>query len=57
MAKGKLTKRQTVIYKTLHIQLKIEQHEPYTDQGVNSCAPGSREYEISVQLVTFVVFR
>jgi len=31
MAKGKLTKRQTVIYKTLHIQLKIKQHELYTE--------------------------
>jgi len=57
MAKEKLTKRQTVIYKTLHINLKIEQHELYTEQGVNSRAPGSGEYEISFQLVTFVVSR
>jgi len=56
MAKGKLTKIQTVIYNTLHIKLKIEQHELYTKQAVNSGAPDGGEYEISVQLVTFVVF-
>jgi len=28
-----------MIYKTLHIQLKIEQHEPDLKPGVNSGAP------------------
>jgi hypothetical protein len=32
------------------------QHELYKEQGVNSGAPGGGEYEISVQLVTFLVF-
>jgi hypothetical protein len=31
--KGK--KRQTVIYKTLHIKLKVEQHESQQNTGVN----------------------
>jgi hypothetical protein len=29
MAKGKRTKGQTLIYKTLHRKQKIEQHEPH----------------------------
>jgi len=29
MTKRKGTKRQTMIYKTLHRKIKIEQHEPY----------------------------
>jgi hypothetical protein len=29
------TKRQTMIYKTLHIKLKIEWHEPHWKPGVN----------------------
>jgi len=29
MAKRKMTKRQKVIYKTLHRNLKIEHHEPH----------------------------
>jgi hypothetical protein len=33
MAKGKLTKGQTVIYKTLLRKLKIEQLELYKEQG------------------------
>ena len=56
MTKGKLTKGQTVIYKSLHSKRQIEQHELYKEQGVNSGAPGVGEYEISVQLVTFLVF-
>jgi len=39
MAKRKRAKGQTMIYKTLHIQLKIEQHEPDLKPGVNSGAP------------------
>jgi len=35
MNKRKRTKVKTIIYKTLHIKLKNEQHEP----EVNSCAP------------------
>jgi hypothetical protein len=44
MAKGKLTKVQTVIYKTLHKKLNFEQHEFYKEQGVNSGAPDGVEY-------------
>jgi hypothetical protein len=40
MAKVKLTKGQTVIYKTLHKKLNFEQHELYKEQVVNSGAPG-----------------
>jgi len=29
MAKGKTTKGQTTIYKTLHRKLKVEHHEPH----------------------------
>jgi len=29
MAKRKVTKGQTTIYKTVHRELKIEQHEPH----------------------------
>jgi len=32
--KGKKTKRQTMIYKTLHRKLKIAQHEPHYKPGV-----------------------
>jgi len=32
-------KDKTVIYKTLHTKLKIQQHEPYLQRGVNSCPP------------------
>ena len=56
MATGQVTKGQTVMYKSLHRKLKCEQCELCKDQGVNSGAPGGREYEISVQLVTFLVF-
>ena len=36
----KKAKRQTMIYKTLHRKLKIEQHEPSKTKipGMNSCA-------------------
>ena len=33
MAKGKRTKGQTMIYKTLHRKQKIEQHEPHENLG------------------------
>jgi hypothetical protein len=33
MAKIKLTKRQTTIYKTLHRKLKIEQNERHKTRG------------------------
>ena len=33
MTKSKWTKRQTLIYKTLHRKLEIEQHEPYKNTG------------------------
>jgi hypothetical protein len=36
MDKRKGTKRQTMIYKTLHGKLKIGKHEPHQKWGVNS---------------------
>jgi hypothetical protein len=39
MAKGKRTKEQTRIYKTLHRKWYIEQHEPYLKPGSHSGAP------------------
>ena len=38
MAKAKKTKGQTMIYKTLHRKLKIEQHEHLKNQRLNSVA-------------------
>ena len=38
MAKRKTTKGQTMIYKTLHKILKMEQNKPHLKQGVNSGA-------------------
>jgi len=40
MAKRKRTKGQTMIYKTIHRKLKIEQLEPHLKPGVHSCALG-----------------
>jgi len=40
VAKKKRTKGQTMIYKTLHRKLKIEQREPHLKPRVNSGAPG-----------------
>jgi hypothetical protein len=37
LPKEKSIKRQTMIYKTLHRKLEIEQHEPHK-QRVNTCA-------------------
>ena len=37
MAKRMKTKGQTIIYKTLHIKLKIEQHEPIKAWGNLKC--------------------
>ena len=42
MANGNWQKEKTVIYKTLHKRLQIEQHELYKEQGMNSGAPGVR---------------
>ena len=39
MANRKRTKGQTTILKTLHSKVKIEQHEPHTNPGVNACSP------------------
>jgi len=39
MAKRKRTKGQSTIYKTLHIKLKIEQHEPHRKPGVRTGTP------------------
>jgi len=35
----KRTKRSTMIYKTLHRKLKIEQHEPHRKPWLNGGAP------------------
>jgi len=47
MAKGKMTKGQTMIYKTLQRKLKIEQHEPAKPVG----SPEGKT--VPVSLVTF----
>jgi hypothetical protein len=39
MAKEKDTEGQTMIYKTLHRKLKIEQHEPHWKPMMDSGAP------------------
>ena len=39
MGKRKRTKGQTMIYKTLHRKLKIEQREPYYNPEVNADDP------------------
>ena len=39
MAKRKMTKGQTMVYKTLHKKLMIEQHDIHKRQRVNSGAP------------------
>ena len=40
LGQSETDKGKTVIYNTLHRRLKIEQHELYKEQGVNSGAPG-----------------
>jgi len=40
MVKRKKTKRQTTIYKTLHIKPNNELHEPHLKPGMNTGAPG-----------------
>jgi len=44
----KRTKRQSMIYKTLHRQLKIEQHEPHKKPEMNSGAPEVHAYTVPV---------
>ena len=39
IAKRKRTKGQTTIFKTLHIKLKIEYHEPHKKPGMNIGSP------------------
>ena len=36
MAKGGRSKRQTIIYKELYRKLKVEQHKPHKNTGVNN---------------------
>ena len=40
MSKGKSTKGQLLIYKTLHIKLNVEQHEPTFNPGGELCCSG-----------------
>ena len=44
MAKGKGAKRQTTLYKTLQRKLRIKQHEPYKNWGINNS--GIRQLKI-----------
>jgi hypothetical protein len=37
--KVKMINVKITIYKTLHIKLKIEEHEPHSKPGVNAGAP------------------
>ena len=53
MAKGKRTKGQARIYKTLHRKLKIEQHESHYKPRVKSGA--SKDLAVPAPLVTPVV--
>ena len=53
MTKRKGTKRQTMIYITLHRKIKIEQHEPYWKLEVNWGAPEG--WAVSVPHVAPVV--
>ena len=53
MVKRKTTKRQTMIYKTLHRKLTIERHEPRKKTGVNSGA--SKGLPVPVPPVASVV--
>jgi hypothetical protein len=39
MVKEKRPKDKLMIYKTIHIKLKIEQHEHHTKTGVDSSVP------------------
>ena len=48
--KNKRSKGQTMIYRTLHRKLKIEQNEPHREQRVNSGAP--ERQAVSSPLVT-----
>jgi hypothetical protein len=54
MAKRKKIKGQRTIYKTLHGNLPIEQHEPYIKPRANSGAPDvSASLVASVELLNF----
>ena len=39
MSKQRTKNKQTMVHKTIHRKLKIEQQEPYYTPGVNSGAP------------------
>jgi hypothetical protein len=47
MAKWKRTKGQTIIYKTLHRKLKVEQSEPHYKPRMNSGATGRLAVPVS----------
>jgi len=53
MAKRKETKRQTIMYKTLHRKLKIEQHKRNKKHGMNSDAVDG--YVVPAPLVAHVM--
>ena len=53
--KKKRTKGQTMIYKTLHRKLNIQQHEPYWKPGVSSGA--SEGYAVPAAHVKSVVLQ
>ena len=56
MVKRKRTKGQTILYKTLHIKLKIEQHEPHLKPEVNSGDLKGQWYEsgLAVSVMPFI---
>jgi len=45
-------KGQTMIFKTLHRILKIEQHKPHSKSVVNSCAPKGKQFICGTRRVT-----
>ena len=51
MVKRKRTERQTMIYKTLHRRLKIEQHETHYTPRVNAGAPEGSTVPLAVVVI------
>jgi hypothetical protein len=44
MVKRKRTKGQTTIYKTVHIKLKMEQHEPTKNRGLTPVLSKGKQF-------------
>jgi hypothetical protein len=56
MVKMIKTKRRTIIYKTLHSNLKIEKHEPHKESGVNSAPLFFFNFIMSIRNMTLPHF-